>query len=615
MCEKCQTEYKNPKNRRFHSQTNACSDCGPHLELWDQEGQFLLRKHAALLQAADAIRRGKIVAIKGIGGFQIVVDATNETAVQKLRSRKNRPEKPLALMAPDLDWVETFCFLADTEKKILTSLEAPIVLLRKQDIPVPPILAVSVAPKNPCLGVMLPYSPLHALLMKDVGRPIIATSGNLSNEPICVDENEAIKKLKDIADLFLVHNRPIARPVDDSVVRVVNDEKMVLRRARGYAPIPIQSKETLQPALSVGGHLKSTIALSSGKNIIMSQHIGDLNSPLTFESFRHTITDFKQLFKLKPSYVVCDSHPNYTSTRFAKELGLPIFAVQHHYAHILSCMAENQIEGPLLGISWDGTGFGLDGTIWGGEFLHINEKYFSRTAHFRNFPLPGADKAIQEPRRSAMGILFEMFGNELFKQTNLPIFKSFSKEELKILQTMLEKKLNSPFTSSVGRLFDAITAIIGLRFSTSFEGQAAMDLEFEAEKVHSQCGYGFKFSKPLNSILRAPTIIDWEPMVSEILRDFKSGISTGEISSKFHNSLAEIIVSVSKKIGEEKVVLSGGCFQNKFLTERTLARLKQEGFKTYWHRKIPPNDGGISLGQIMAINRQKRESPPPFPSI
>ena len=367
MCERCRAEYENPLDRRFHAQPNACPDCGPHLELWDGEGNVLLSYHDALLEAADAVRHGAVIAVKGLGGFHFMVDGRSEEGVLRLRRLKGREEKPLALMYPSLESLHEHCEISALEERLLSSPESPIVLLRKDTGSKK--LSPSVAPDNPYIGVMIPYTPLHHLLISELGFPVVATSGNLSDEPICTDEVEALVRLKGIADLFLVHDRPIARHVDDSLVRLMMGRELVLRRARGYAPLPIHLKEPLAPTLALGAHLKNSIAASVEANVFLSQHIGDLETTEAFDAFRRVIADFALLYDLHPTGVACDAHPDYLSTRYAHDYGLAVIPVQHHYAHVLSCMAENELDGPVLGVSWDGSGYGLDGTIWGGGIL------------------------------------------------------------------------------------------------------------------------------------------------------------------------------------------------------------------------------------------------------
>jgi hydrogenase maturation protein HypF len=605
MCDRCQAEYENPLDRRFHAEPNACPQCGPQLELWDSQGGVLARQWEALQEAATVVRHGRILALKGLGGFQLLVDARREEAVQALRRRKGRAEKPFALMYSSLESVESHCEVTELERRLLRSPESPIVLLRSkahrshaESGPPTSDVARSVAPRNPYLGVMLPYTPLHHLLMEELGFPVVATSGNLAEEPICTDEREALERLGGIADLFLVHNRPIARHVDDSVVRVMMGRDMVLRRARGYAPLPIHLRRPLPPWLAVGAHVKNAIAASVGQAVFVSQHVGDLETAQAYEAFRRVIASFRDLYALEPIGVACDAHPDYLSTRFAEQDGLPVRHVQHHYAHVLACMGENDLEGDALGVSWDGAGYGLDGTIWGGEFLQVTGASFQRVAHFRTFGLPGADKAIKEPRRAALGLLYEVLGGALFERQWLAPVQAFSPQALPVLRAMLARRINTPLTSSVGRLFDAVAAIVGLRQVAQFEGQAAMELEFALNDVRTDDTYPFELREGGPSV-----IIDWAPAVHALLEDVQGGMPVARMAARFHNTLADIIVAVAARLQQERIVLSGGCFQNRYLTERTVQRLKAEGFRPYWHQRIPPNDGGIPLGQILAAGR------------
>jgi len=465
---------------------------------------------------------------------------------------------------------------------------------------------------------MLPYTPLHHLLLAELGFPIVATSGNLSDEPICTDEHEARERLGGIADVFLVHNRPIVRHVDDSIVRVMLDRELVLRRARGYAPLPItlnSQPSTLnpQPILAVGAHLKNAVALSVGNQVFISQHIGDLETEQAHSAFRHVIADIEKLYEAVPQIIAADLHPDYLSTKFANKLvaqasrpvgktqtgGLCHVGVQHHIAHVLSCMAENEIAPPVLGVSWDGTGYGTDGTIWGGEFFLVTDESVERIAHLHPFCLPGGDKAVKEPRRTALGLLYEISGDMVFEQKKLAPVAAFSASELALLKTMLAKKLNSPVTTSMGRLFDAVASLINLRQQIRFEGQAAMELEFALDGVETEEHYELPLVTRHSSL-----VLDWSPMIEAMLVDVQQGVSVGIISAKFHNALAEAIVAVAKRAGQNRVVLSGGCFQNRYLTERAVRRLQAEGFRPYWHQRVPPNDGGIALGQVIAAQRQ-----------
>ncbi|MBP1623151.1 MAG: (NiFe) hydrogenase maturation protein HypF, partial [Acidobacteria bacterium] len=564
MCAVCREEYEDPKNRRFHAQPNACPVCGPELRLWDPSGKTLFARHDALLEAAEAIRKGKIVAVKGLGGFHLVVDARNPEAVENLRLKKHREEKPFALMYPSLDSVRSDCSVSPMEARLLTSSESPIVLLESKNDPALRSIAPAVAPGNPYLGVMLPYTPMHHLLMRELGFPIVATSGNLSDEPICIDEQEALARLAGIADLFMIHNRPIVRHVDDSILRVILGRELVLRRARGYAPLPLPCDQCLPGLLAVGGHLKNTIAMTVGANIFLSQHIGDLENREASQAFQHVISSFRSLYQAEPACIVADMHPDYLSTRYARESGMPLLSIQHHYAHVAACMAENRLDGPVLGVSWDGTGYGLDGTIWGGEFLLTGDTAFARVASFRKFRLPGSALAVQEPRRTALGVLYELMGEALFDQKNLPPLGAFNGSDLRILRQMLQKGINSPWCTSVGRLFDAVASLSGLRQQIKFEGQAAMELEFAIGSENTDESYPFAISDG------AEPVVDWEKMILAVLEDVRDSISLARISKKFHNTLGEIIVAVARRTGERRVVLTGGCFQNKALLERAV---------------------------------------------
>jgi hydrogenase maturation protein HypF len=605
MCERCKAEYDDPSNRRFHAQPNACPACGPQLELWDQRGSLMAAKHDALLRAAAAIREGQIVSVKGVGGFHIMADARNNAAVRRLRALKHREEKPFALMVPSLEMAETLCDLTLLERELLRSAAAPIVLLRRRaavaDDPGP--VSAEIAPGNPCLGVMLPYSPLHHLLMRELGRPVVATSGNVSDEPICIEEQEALERLSGVADFFLVHNRPIVRQLDDSVIRVMAGREMMLRRGRGYAPWQWTLDKEMPDLLALGSHLKNTVAVAQGSEVFLSQHIGDLDSPQARDAFEREVDNLTRLHQRHIATIVCDLHPDYGSTQAARRYGKKILAVQHHHAHIFSCMAENGIDGPLLGVAWDGTGLGEDGTIWGGEFLHVGDDTPARVAHMRPFLLPGGERTVREPRRAALGVLYEVYGAAAFAMFELLAPRSFSTQEVGVLRTMLGREIRVPMASSVGRLFDAVACLLGLAKTTSFEGQAAMALEFALD------GFATEQSYPVNLVEQGkgrPWQLDWGEMIGAILKDCDGGVCTREISAKFHNALVEGMIAVALRVGEEQVVLSGGCFQNRYLTERAVARLTQAGFRPYWHRRIPPNDGGIAVGQLIGAARRLR---------
>ncbi|HZT57629.1 MAG TPA: carbamoyltransferase HypF [Pyrinomonadaceae bacterium] len=614
ICDDCRREYVDPLDRRFHAQPNACPACGPRLELWDKRGASWAARGEALRRAAKAVTEGAILAVKGLGGFHLVADALNFGAVERLRQLKRREEKPFALMLPALASVEEVCEVSPLERRLLLSPEAPIVLLRrKADSRQSAIrnpqsaIASSVAPGNPYLGVMLPYTPLHHLLMRELGFPVVATSGNLSDEPICTDEREAVERLGGIADLFLVHDRAIARHVDDSIVRVMAGRELVMRRARGYAPLPVRLREDVPPTLAVGAHMKNAVAATKGRDAFISQHVGDLNTEQSFDAFRRVVENFSELYELRPRVVAADDHPDYRSTRFARATQLPLVSVQHHYAHVLSCMAENELEAPALGVAWDGTGLGADGTVWGGEFLYVTPDSFVRAAHLRTFPLPGGDRAAREPRRSALGLLHELYGDAAFEMRDLATLGAFDAQELRLLKLALARGVGAHTTSSAGRLFDAVASITGLRQRSRFEGQAAMELEFAVEGFETDARYELELPSPCVRALSEPRLLDWSTLVEELIEDARRGLAHGLVSAKFHNALAESIVSVARAVGEERVVLSGGCFQNKYLTERAIERLRAEGFRPYWHQRVPPNDGGIALGQVVAASRAKTD--------
>ncbi len=607
MCPACRAEYDDPLDRRFHAQPIACPTCGPHLALWDGRGRVLAAREAALQEAAEALRRGAIVALKGLGGFQLLVDARSEEAVQRLRRRKRREEKPFALLYPSLQAVRRDCLVSAEEVALLASPEAPIVLLRRRT---GASVAAAVAPGNPSLGVMLPYTPLHHLLMSELGFPVVATSGNLAEEPIVTDEGDALDRLGGIADLFLVHNRPIARHVDDSVVRVVAGRPLILRRARGYAPLPVTLRGPAagdDPILAVGGHLKNTVALAVGAQVFISQHIGTLETAPAYEAFVRVVDDFARLYEAAPRVVVCDAHPDYLSAQHAERWGLPLLRVQHHHAHVLACMAEHELEGSVLGVAWDGSGDGMDGTVWGGEFLRVTAEGFRRVASFRRFLLPGGEQAVREPRRTAVGLLHAIFGDAALEMVHLAPVASFSEAERRVLRQMLVRGVNSPPCSSVGRLFDGVAAILGIRQRCSFEGQAAMELEFLLEGVATDEAYPLPVVEAEDAGGGRLLLLDWEPMVRSVLDDGRAGVPPGLISARFHNALAEATLTVARRVGEERVVLTGGCFQNAYLTERAVRLLRGEGFRPYWHQRIPPNDGGLSLGQVVAARLRREE--------
>lgn len=600
MCPACKQEYDSPEDRRFHAQPNACPECGPHLQLWNAAGNILAERDGALCRCVQQLREGKILALKGLGGFHLMVDAAQDAAVLLLRKRKQRLGKPFALMFPDMASVKRVCDVSPMEERLLVSPEAPVVLLRRHS---DGGISQHVAPGNPYLGVMLPYSPLHILLLNDFGAPLIATSGNLAEETICTDETEALSRLAGIADLFLVHDRPIVRAVDDSVVRVIQGKEQILRRARGYAPLPILLPMDLPPTLAVGGHLKNCVALAKQDQVFVSQHIGDLETPQSCDAFRRTIDDLQSLHQVRPSQVVCDLHPDYHSSQVARSLGLDVLAVQHHEAHVLACLAENEASLPALGVAWDGSGYGRDGAVWGGEFFIVEEKRLQRFAHFEYFPLPGGEAAVREPRRSLLGALYAVFGEKVFEKSFAPFVAGFDDQELGLLRQMLKKGIHSPLTSSVGRRFDAMAALAGLANDITFEGEAAMALEFALPSHPTESAYSFQIidRKGIDEpfVIRAPI---WD----EVLADIGRKESVGLIAEKFHHMLIHVLEWAAKESGLDRVALTGGCFQNRYLTERAMTRLSAAGVDVYCHQRVPPNDGGIALGQIVAAARHNQ---------
>lgn len=620
MCEECEKEYKNPNDRRFHAQPNACEKCGPHIELWNKKGEILAKFAQALLATCDLIKIGNILAIKGLGGFHLVVSAKDKSAVKRLRQLKNRPDKPFAIMYPNLEAITQDCYVSEAEKKLLLSPASPIVLLKRKKDHNSGLICAEVAPDNPYLGVMLPYTPLHHLLLKELNFPIVATSGNPSNEPICIDEKQALTKLN-FADYFLVHNRPIFRPVDDSIVRVVKDEIITLRCARGYAPLSITVHSHHKPhsesenIIALGGHLKGAIALKINHQVFLSQYLGNLDSLENQNLFNETLNNWQKIYQIKPHCIRCDRHPDYYSTQYAEALinsdnqenilgqksdknqPISLIKVQHHLAHIYSVIAEHKLELPLLGIAWDGTGYGLDNTIWGGEFFYISEDKIERIASFKPFPLLGGEKAIIEPKRITLTLLYETLKpdeNIDNLLVNLDINNYFTPQELKILLQMLKKKINSPLTSSVGRLFDGISCLLKPKEKITFEGQKAMELEYMTNDFITSETYPFHWQYDGNNC----NYINWYPLVKNIIKDYQQQKPLYLISAKFHQTLVKIILTISQQVGLKNIVLAGGCFQNKYLLENTINTLENETFKPYWNQKIPINDGGLPLGQV-----------------
>ncbi len=615
MCPECAAEYGDPANRRFHAQPVACPKCGPKLTALEPDGTPVALEDDALSLAVEAVRAGRILALKGLGGYQLIVDAENDQAVRRLRERKRRPAKPFALMMPDMATVEGFCQVGAAERALLTGPEAPIVLLGRlggRDE-----ISSIVAPGNPSLGVMLPSTPLHILLMDAIARPVVATSGNLSEEPICVNEDEALARLGGIADLFLAHDRPIERPVDDSVARVVAGRPTVLRAARGYAPVRIDAPSTDRVLLCVGGHLKNAVSVARGGKIVLSQHIGDLENAETEEAFHRTRDSLCRLFDVQPDAIVCDAHPDYVSTRFAESMGLPVLHVPHHYAHVMGVVAEHGlVDETVLGVSWDGTGYGTDGTIWGGEFLLARGPAFQRVGRLRPFRLPGGEAAVREPWRTAMGVLHEIWGDGLEGRDDVRELLGKSESDWRMTCAMLRKEVNSPVTTSAGRLFDALGALVLGQGEVTFEAQAAMALEFAATGNTSVGEYAISIgnrepeavislrpdSGGESDFAIAPRLLeaDWRALVEGALGDHLAGISENEIAARIHAALADAIVAVAAVFPGAPVVLTGGCMQNRLLIETVIERLQAAGRRVFWQERTPVNDGGLAAGQALA---------------
>ncbi|MFN8380583.1 MAG: carbamoyltransferase HypF [Anaerolineales bacterium] len=609
LCPDCEREYTDPTNRRFHAQPVACAVCGPKvwLETKDERGKKV--GDEAIHEVRDLLTKGNIVAIKGLGGFHLACDATNEKAVTELRKRKLRVDKPFALMMPDIKTIEQHCFVSDAERELLQSTARPIVLLKKRP---ESTIVEEVSPKQDWLGVMLPYTPLHYLLFTDhypLFTALVLTSGNLSEEPIATDNDEARKRLSKLADAFLMHDRDIHIRCDDSVVRVfthhsdldtadehrlLDHQKTIypLRRSRGYSPFPVKLPFDVPQLLAAGSELKNTFCITNGNYAFLSHHIGDMENYETLRSFEQGVEHFERLFRVKPEAIAYDMHPNYLASIYALERAqrenLPTVEVQHHHAHIAACMAEHELNEPVIGISFDGTGYGEDGAIWGGEFLVGDYKSFQRAAHLEYFPLPGGDAAIRKPARTALALLWSL---GLEWDERLDSVAEFSAEDLVVLNAQLERKINTPLTSSMGRLFDAAAALAGVRQKVNYEGQAAIEFEALADPAEAEA-YAFGVESGLVGV---------RGVVEALVKDAAAGIHIQKISARFHNGLAEsvreTVAKISIETGIRSVVLSGGVWQNITLLGRTLALLGKDGFEVYIHREVPTNDGGLSLGQ------------------
>jgi len=604
MCAQCLREYEDPADRRFHAQPNACPECGPSLALVaepsgaHQFGPSL----PAIREVRRMLREGKILAIKGLGGFHLACDPTNEAAVRLLRERKKRSDKPFALMVPDVASAERFCIVSEASRAALVSPRRPIVILpRRPDGAMP----AELAPGNNTLGVMLPYTPLHYLLFSDsLDQPpefsaLVMTSGNISEEPIVTGNREAVMRLGRIADAFLFHNRDIHTRVDDSVVRIFEERERVLRRSRGYAPYPVQLRFPVAEILACGAELKNTFCLTKEHHAFLSQHIGDLENYETLRFYQETLERMKELFRITPTAAAYDLHPMYLSTKLALDMtGVEKVGVQHHHAHIASCMAENGIADKVIGVAFDGTGFGTDGKIWGGEFLLADFTGFERRAHFRYIALAGGDTAVREPWRLALSYLLDTFGAGM-DGLDLPLFHEIPSKKVAAVRSMIERAINTIPTSACGRLFDAVASIAGTRHQVNFEAQAAIELEMSAQ-AGVDAHYPFEISSD------DPWQIDMRPAIEEIVRDVLAAKPRGYIAAAFHNTVAEIVAEVCQRLraaeGIDRVCLSGGTFQNLYLLERAVARLRASRFEVFLHAKVPPNDGGISLGQAVIAN-------------
>jgi hydrogenase maturation protein HypF len=593
MCAACRAEYEDPADRRFHAQPTACPACGPKLALLGTDGK-LREGGEPLADFAAALRAGRIGAVKGLGGFHLACDARSGPAVDELRRRKHRDEKPFAVMVPDVAAARTLCRVDAAEERLLASVRRPIVLLRRL-----PGAAVArgVAPGNPFLGVMLSYTPLHHLLMREVGGvPLVMTSGNRSDEPIAY-RDDAPRRLASIADVYLTHDRPIYVRCDDSVTRVVDGEELPVRRSRGYAPEPVPLPFACPwPVLALGGQLKATFALGRGRQAFLSHHMGDLDHFEAYQAYVRDIDLYQELFGIRPEVLAHDLHPGYASSRYARERaareGTRLLAVQHHHAHMAACMAEHGLSGPVIGVTFDGTGFGTDGTIWGGEFLVGDYRQFRRGAFLRRVGMPGGDQAILQPWRMAVAHLRDAgaaWG---------PLAARLLPTEIRTVDKMLERGINSPLTSSVGRLFDAVASLAGVRDRISYEGQAAVELEWLARQSHADGSYPFELVPSDDG----PLTIDARPLVRAVAREAAAGTPAADVARRFHSMLVGLVAAVCDRLRRATaiatVVLSGGVFLNLLLTREVTARLAGDGFRVYRHQLVPPNDGGLSLGQL-----------------
>jgi hydrogenase maturation protein HypF len=628
MCPACQAEYDDPRNRRFHAQPNACPVCGPSVCLLNGIEGAINRAPTAqnadpIIAAAQQLATGVILAIKGLGGYHLVCDALNVESVQRLRQRKHREAKPFALMVPDLETARRLCQVSDAEAILLQSHQRPIVLLsRRSDCPVAP----DVAPVYDTLGIMLPYTPLHHLLLRaftkfietgGTGRlpVLVMTSGNLSDEPIAYKDDDARQRLTSIAEGLLIHNRDIHMRCDDSVTRIAAGDKQIFRRSRGYAPESIlMSFDFPAPLLACGGHLKNTFCLGKGRQAFVSHHIGDLENLETLTSFREGIEHFKRLFDIHPEVVAYDLHPEYLATKYALDTNIPQkIGVQHHHAHIASVLTEHGLQEPVIGIAADGTGYGTDGAVWGCEVMIADFLGFERLAHLDYVPIPGGEQAVRQPWRMAAVYLAQAYGDD-FMELDVPFVHQLDRSKWHALAQMIARGINSPPTSSLGRLFDAVAALVGLRSEVFYEGQAAIELEMLAREQQEDIYKGQSDIYPFSIRMRdqMPARLDVAPMFRAIVSNIQQGVPISQIADCFHRSIAELLATACfgarKQTGLDIVALSGGVFQNRLLLEQLVSRLEKMTFRVYVNRRVPPNDGGISLGQIAvaAAHLQKR---------
>ena len=620
MCPDCRKEYEDPLNRRFHAQPNACPVCGPQVFLLDNKGKQVDGNDPAqaLALAAQFLKQGKIVAIKGLGGFHLAVDAANATAVDLLRQRKKRPHKPFALMAARDSSLFNHVYLDGDEKTLLGSYHRPIVLLKKKPFPSPVStgLAPNLSPDNPYLGIMLPYTPLHYLLLDKGPDILVMTSGNRSGEPLSIDNADALDAFSHIADYFLLHNRDIYFRADDSIAKIQQGKLRFLRRSRGYAPLPVDitplADDTLANILGCGAGMKSTICLTRDRYAFLSPHIGDLESMQVQNFYKDTIEHMQKILDIRPVCVAHDLHPGYFSTQFAKILGdqgIPLIGVQHHHAHALACMAENHLDGTVLALTLDGTGLGTDGHIWGGEVLTCTYKGFERRARLDYLPMPGGDTAVRAPWRMAVALLYKVYGPEIM-DLNIPFIRSLDKTKLAFLIQMMDRQVNCPLTSSTGRLFDAVSALLMICHEVSYDSQAAIALEAAADLEESEStAYTFDMKTGIDGC----RIMDTGPSVRQIVADIKKGVHRGRIAARFHLTLSRMMVGAAAAVGQEtgldRIVLSGGVFNNDTIFSQISRMLDAKGFKVYTHSIVPCGDGGIALGQAMAAAALQHQQP------